>query len=344
MEFVPLHSPYNHVASAVDNLGWDCFVEGRIPQVLIDTTVKPMLRWYIPSGSVELWGARFIKSLISITHKQWLYRNCDVHHVINGLSSRQQQELTVRIHELLETKKNSLLERHKHLMDVDFVTLGSGTTIVREVWVANMEMAISVAKVARGTFCTQETLLLLCSPLLKTSFHLRNKEVLLHTPSKHTGHTTLLKQPRTMTPCHQARSARSACLSRSPYCYSRAHQPLSILLNQQSLLPALIRQSRVTMNKTLRQVFLTATPTTDLRPYDKICTHLHRLHTRIKAPGNQDYFVLIVYLFGCIRNDMMLFTSPWCGCSEPWRKRKTKILSVHIQIDTGNLLSNDLAF
>ena len=44
MEFVPLHSPYNHVASAVDNLGWDSFVEGRIPQVLIDTTVKPMLR------------------------------------------------------------------------------------------------------------------------------------------------------------------------------------------------------------------------------------------------------------------------------------------------------------
>ena len=237
---------------------------------------------------MELWGARFIKSLISITHKQWLYRNCDVHHVINGLSSRQQQELTVRTHELLETKKNSLLERHKHLMDVDFVTLGSGTTVVREVWVANMEMAISVAKVARGTFCTQETLLLLRTPLLKTSFHLRNKEVLLRTPSKHTGHTTLLKQPKTTTPCHQARSARSARLSRSPYCYSRAHQPPSILLNQQSLLPALIRQPRVTMNKTLWQVFLTATPTTDLRPYDKICAHLHRLHTRIKAPGNRD--------------------------------------------------------
>ncbi len=30
------HSPYKHVASAVDNLGWDCFVEGRIPQALID--------------------------------------------------------------------------------------------------------------------------------------------------------------------------------------------------------------------------------------------------------------------------------------------------------------------
>jgi hypothetical protein len=82
----PLHSPYNHIASAVDNLGWDCFVKGRILQVLIDA-VKPMLCRYIPRGSVELWGAKFIKSLKSITHKQWLYRNSDVHHVIDGLSS-----------------------------------------------------------------------------------------------------------------------------------------------------------------------------------------------------------------------------------------------------------------
>ena len=71
MDCIPLHSPYNHVASAVDKLGWDCFVEGRIPQVLINA-VKPMLRQYIPRGSVELWGTRFIKSLISIPHKQWL--------------------------------------------------------------------------------------------------------------------------------------------------------------------------------------------------------------------------------------------------------------------------------
>ena len=34
-------------------------------------------------------------------------------------------------------------------MDVDFVKLGSGATIVRQVWVANMDMAISVAKVVR---------------------------------------------------------------------------------------------------------------------------------------------------------------------------------------------------
>ncbi len=79
-------SLYNNVATAIDNLGWDCFVEGRIPYVLIEA-VKPMLRRYRPKGLVELWGARLIKSLLSITHKQWLYRNSDVHHAIDGLSA-----------------------------------------------------------------------------------------------------------------------------------------------------------------------------------------------------------------------------------------------------------------
>jgi hypothetical protein len=82
----PSHSRYSHVSLAINNLGWDCLVEGRIPQILIDT-VRPMLCRYNPRGSVDLWGAKFIKSLISIMHKQWLYRNSDVHHVIDGFSS-----------------------------------------------------------------------------------------------------------------------------------------------------------------------------------------------------------------------------------------------------------------
>ena len=214
---IPSLSPYNHVATAIDNLGWDCFVEGRIPYVLIDT-IKPMLRCYIPKGSVELWGARFIKSLLSITHKQWLYRNSDVHHAIDGLSARKHQELTAKIHILLKTKKESLHERHRHLMEVDFAKLGSGTTIARQVWVANVEMAISVARVARDNACTQETLLLLHKPLRKTSSHLRKKEVHFHTPSMHIG-TPTVKQPRISTPCH------AACYSRlsSPHIATHVH-------------------------------------------------------------------------------------------------------------------------
>jgi hypothetical protein len=54
-------------------------------------------------------------------------------------------------------------------MEVDFAKLGSGTSIARQVWVANVEMAISIAKVTRDNFCTQETFQLLRTPLRKTS-------------------------------------------------------------------------------------------------------------------------------------------------------------------------------
>jgi hypothetical protein len=39
-------------------------------------------------------------------------------------------------------------------MKIDFAKLGHGPTIVRQVWFANMEMAISIAKIAKGNFCT----------------------------------------------------------------------------------------------------------------------------------------------------------------------------------------------
>ncbi len=107
-----------------------------------------MLRRDNPRRSVDLWGSRFIKSLISIKHKQWLYRNSDVHQESEGLNAKQHQELTSRIQQLISMKKESLLERHQHLMDVVFLQLGSGPTIMRQVWVANVEMVMSVAKIA----------------------------------------------------------------------------------------------------------------------------------------------------------------------------------------------------
>ena len=64
-------SPYWHLAIGIDDLGWDCFVEGRLHFSLIGV-IKPMLHQYKPCGSIDLWGIKFIKGLIGLTHKQWL--------------------------------------------------------------------------------------------------------------------------------------------------------------------------------------------------------------------------------------------------------------------------------
>jgi hypothetical protein len=76
-------------------------------------------------------------------------------------------------------------------MDVDFMKLGSGTTIECQVWVANVKMAISIAKIVHGNFCTQKTLQVLHTPQLKPSSNLPYKQTPNCPPSKQTGPTAL---------------------------------------------------------------------------------------------------------------------------------------------------------
>jgi hypothetical protein len=92
----------------IDNLGCDCFVEGWIPLLLI-ISIKPMCLWYNLHGSIEIWGAKCIKSLICLTHKQWLYWNSDVHHVIDDLTALQHKELAAKNCWLMKTKRMTLL-------------------------------------------------------------------------------------------------------------------------------------------------------------------------------------------------------------------------------------------
>ncbi len=157
-------STYLHLSVSINNLGWDCFVEGRLPYSLI-AVIKPMFLRYKPRGSVEIWGIKFIKSLIGLTHKQWLYRNKDVHYVSEELRLRQHEELIAKVKVLMKTKRSALLGQHRYYMSTNFDELGRRPTLARQVWVAIMEMAISAAKVAKGRFCTHETLQQLHTPL-----------------------------------------------------------------------------------------------------------------------------------------------------------------------------------
>ncbi len=81
-----------------------------------------------------------------------------MHYISNGLISRQHNKLTFKIKELMKTERTALLGHHRHYMNTNFNTLGCGPTIARQLWVPNMEIAISIAKVAKGTICMQETL------------------------------------------------------------------------------------------------------------------------------------------------------------------------------------------
>jgi hypothetical protein len=127
-------------------------MEGQIASILIKT-IKPQLHQWFPRKLIDKWGIKFIKSLINITHKQWIYRNADVHHVINGLTSSQHTALFARVQELLMTNVNYLLPCHPHLLNQDLYQLGNADTLPYQLWVTLMESAISTAShVASGHY------------------------------------------------------------------------------------------------------------------------------------------------------------------------------------------------
>ena len=175
-------------------------------------------------------------------------------------------------------KKGCLLERHQHLMDVDFFKLGSRPTITRQVWVANIEMAISVAKVAWGNFCSQEVIKALRTPQHDKPQYQEQTQAC--PPSPHATSPT-----RNMTKRPTSRSL--SCidrLSKLPYHRNRAvnrtYRPAHSLV----LYPIFTHPPCIPKDKGPQHTYPVATPSKTLRPYDRINAHLRRLHTRIKTP------------------------------------------------------------
>ena len=137
----PFGSKFMPLSRIVDELGWDCFLEGRIPIDLIE-----MVKTSLPSrSSVTKWGVSLIKALLSTTHQQWLFRNADVHQKFDGLTMHDHDLLHTRINDLLETSPGDLLPSHRHLLQQDFLQLGRSDTIQRQIWVASMESALGAA-------------------------------------------------------------------------------------------------------------------------------------------------------------------------------------------------------
>ncbi len=198
-------------------------------------THKSMFRCCKSHGSIKIWGTKFIKGLIGLAHKQWLYRNIDVHYVSEGLRLRQHKELTTKIKILMKIKRSALLGHHRHYMTTNFDELGHGPTIACQVWVTNMEMAINIAKVAKGNFCTQDTLQQLRIPIAL--------------PSNQQSPPVPISCVTTCTPPHQyymlfvtpGSNARHTWLSKTPYSQPHTTHCSSTPSHHPTLFPIFLR-------------------------------------------------------------------------------------------------------
>jgi hypothetical protein len=142
--YVPLQSSYLQMSQSQDRLRWDCFVEGRISALLLEC-IRPLFVQWTPQKSLEKWGTQILKTLLNLTHKQWIFRNADVHYKINGLTQEQHMEIFSCIQSLMEITPLDLLPCHCHLLDNSFHNLGNAETIHQQIWIALMETALKAA-------------------------------------------------------------------------------------------------------------------------------------------------------------------------------------------------------
>ena len=144
-----VHSKFSFLAAAHDSLGWDNFMEGRISKLWLET-ITPFLK-QASRKSPQQWGRNFIDCLLSLTHKQWIFRNTKVHFKTEGLTEAQHEALAKRIKELITTQPANLLAKDQYLLAEDFHRLGEGPAASRQLWVASMESALgAAAKFAAG--------------------------------------------------------------------------------------------------------------------------------------------------------------------------------------------------
>ncbi len=144
---IHMHPELYDFACDHDKLGWDNFMEGRICKSLFQLQAQTLIdkssNWTIKS-----WSCQFIKRVLHITHRQWLYRNARIHiKLADGLTEPEHKKIIRLVHSLLDTDPNDLLPQHRHLLQEDFLKLGEGPSINRQYWIASMQSALDTAHI-----------------------------------------------------------------------------------------------------------------------------------------------------------------------------------------------------
>ena len=136
---------YARVAADIGALGWDCFLEGRIPQSLI-TLQQAFLCQCDSYWKIRTWSSHCVQYLLNITHRQWLYRNARIYiKKLDGMTSDQHHTIFDLVMDMMLVDPADLLPCHRGLHQVDFKQLGEGSSVDRKLWLTKMHSAIAAA-------------------------------------------------------------------------------------------------------------------------------------------------------------------------------------------------------
>jgi hypothetical protein len=99
--------------------------------------------------TAKRWARGLITKLLQMTHRQWLIRNAKVHIKQKGdLTTEEHDDLLQKMETLLWMDPEHLLSDDRHLLEEDFELLGQASALDQQLWVAEVEAAISAADYA----------------------------------------------------------------------------------------------------------------------------------------------------------------------------------------------------
>ena len=125
---------YRTMARAQDEIGWRRFMEGMVCKEMrtIQQSQCSMVGW---QNDTEKWGRELVIRLLEITHRQWLYRNIQVHNRITGtIATQRKEELQMEIEHQQELGTAGLLEEDRYLADVKLGNLEDASGIKETYW------------------------------------------------------------------------------------------------------------------------------------------------------------------------------------------------------------------
>jgi hypothetical protein len=136
---------YARVAADIDALGWDSFLEGRIPQSLVNLQ-QLFLRQCGSYWKIRTWSSHCVQYLLNITHRQWLYRNARIYiKKLDGMTAEEHHTIIDLVQDMMLVDPADLLPCHRTLLQVDFERLGEGSAVDRKLWLTKMHSAIAAA-------------------------------------------------------------------------------------------------------------------------------------------------------------------------------------------------------
>ena len=143
----PFHSrAMQRVAESQDLIPWTSFMEGKLSEEIFKLQSSTLAA--SPSRlTITDWATQVISKILHISHAQWIFRNVSLHDTREGyLRTKERNKVLAEIDRISQTDPDSIPERSRYLLEIDFATIPHATAEAQSYWLFAMKAAITAGR------------------------------------------------------------------------------------------------------------------------------------------------------------------------------------------------------